>query len=122
MTPLEIGTRLIELTVADREAEALDELYAEGVVSIEGDMDPESGRWDGIAAVREKHAWWAGAAMMHQVTAEGPFAGAHSDQFVVRFTMDVTLQDQPRATSTEVGVYTVADGKIVRELYLPLPS
>jgi hypothetical protein len=66
-----------------------------------------------------KHEWWENAATVHQVDVEGPFAGNGDDHFVVRFAMDVTLDGQ-RNQMAEVGLFTVADGKIVKEVYLGL--
>ena len=66
-----------------------------------------------------KHEWWENVATVHQVDVEGPFAGNGDDHFVVRFAMDVTLDGQ-RNQMAEVGLFTVADGKIVKEVYLGL--
>lgn len=116
-----VGLRLVELTTAGQDATALDELYADSVVSVEVMSDPvaEPQRWEGIRAVREKHEWWENVATVHQVDVEGPFAGNGDDHFVVRFDMDVTLDGQ-RNQMAEVGLFTVADGKIVKEVYLGL--
>lgn len=120
MNTIEIGKRLVELATTGADAQALDELYATNVISIEADAEEESQTWEGLDAVREKHAWWESVTTMHNTTAEGPFAGEGDDQFVVRFEMDVTMQEKGRSTMSEVGLYTVADGKIAREVYLPL--
>ncbi len=120
MDAIDIGKRLVELTSAGSDAQALNELYANSVISIEANPEGEPQTWQGLDAVREKHAWWESVTTLHSSTAEGPFAGAGDDQFVVRFDMDVTMQEQGRSQMSEVGLYTVADGKIVREVYLPL--
>ncbi len=124
MNAIEIGKRLIELTTSDNDAQALEELYADDVVSIEANVgeDAKSDVFNGLAAVREKHEWWNGVATMHETTAEGPFAGEGEDQFAVRFWMDVTMEEQGRVQMAEIGLYTVSDGKIVREIYLPLAT
>jgi len=122
MNPIEIGQRLIELTTADNDAQALNELYAENVVSVEAGSDEggEAQTWEGLAAVKEKHAWWNGVATLHSMTAEGPYAGFGDNHFVIKFWMDITMEGQERSQMTEVGLYEVADSKIVREVYLPL--
>lgn len=124
MNPIEVGQRLVELARADKDPQALDELYADNVVSVEANAAEGDGpgSWEGIAAVREKHAWWNSVATVHGITAEGPYAGSGDDHFVVKFCMDVTMADQGRSEMTEVGMFTVANGKIVREVYLPLLS
>ena len=62
-----------------------------------------------------------GVATVHSVEVDGPFAGSGSEVFVVGFTMDVTM-DGERNSMREVGVFTVDQGKIVKEVYLGLAS
>ena len=116
-----VGLRLVEFTTLGKDAKVLDELYAEDVISIEILSDPaaEPQRWLGLPAVREKHPWWANAATVHNIDVEGPFAGNGDDHFVVRFAMDVSMEGR-RDKMIEVGLYTVANSKIVREVYLGL--
>ena len=121
MNAIEVGQRLIALTTADKDPQALDELYADNVVSIEADgSDGTPDIFEGIQAVRDKHAWWNSVATMHEVTAEGPYGAAADNQLAIKFGMDVTMQDQGRMQMTEIGIFTVENGKIVREVYLPL--
>jgi hypothetical protein len=55
---------------------------------------------------------------VHSFTAKGPFV-AH-DRFVVQYDADVTEKNsKKRFQLSEVGVYTVKNGKIVREEFLP---
>ena len=75
----------------------------------------------GIDAIYEKHAWWESVATVHDIDIEGPFAGNSDDHFVVRYQMDVTMEGQ-HGQMSEVGVYTVAKGKIIKEVYLDLVS
>ena len=116
-----VGLRLVELTTRGQDAKVLDELYADDVISIEILSDPaaEPQRWLGLPAVREKHAWWANAATVHNIDVEGPFAGNGDDHLVVRFAMDVSMEGR-RNKMIEVGLFTVANSKIVREVYLGL--
>ena len=54
----------------------------------------------------------------HSFDAKGPFVG--HDRFVVQYDADVTDKNsKERRKLSEVGVYTVKDGKIVREEFLP---
>lgn len=88
--------------------------WAADVVSIEppGMMPPSHGR----EAVEAKGAWWNAHHTVHGVKVEGPYV--HGDQFVVRFTMDVTNKDTgERRRMDELGVYTVRDGKIAEERF-----
>jgi hypothetical protein len=69
----------------------------------------------GRAAVKGKGDWWAANHEVHGVKVEGPFVSG--DQFVVRYTMDVTPKGEARRTMDEVGVFTVEDGKITDESF-----
>jgi ketosteroid isomerase-like protein len=89
--------------------------WSDDVVSREpmtGDMAEIRGR----KGVEGKGKWWYENHEIHSVKVEGPYV--HGDQFVVRFTMEVT----PKATGKrlaldEVGLYTVQGGKIVEERF-----
>ena len=118
-----VGLRLVELARANQDATAVEELYDENIVSIEIMSDPEAEPHigEGIQTIYEKHAWWESVATVHNIDIEGPFAGNGDDHFVVRFQMDVTMEGQ-RSQMTEVGLYTVAKGKIIKEVYLDLVS
>ena len=75
----------------------------------------------GLDAIKGKHDWWYGAHDVHQVSAEGPFLFG-DDQFSLVFDMDVTNKESgERMQAKEVGVYTVKDGKIVREEFFYSP-
>src|SRR5438477_256819 len=99
--------------------EALDTLYSKDIVSVEsqamGGGSPES---RGIEAVQGKTDWWVNNMQVHRAKVSGPFV-AH-DRFVVQYDIDVTDKNSnKRMQMSEVGVYTVKDGKIVREEFLP---
>ena len=88
--------------------------WSDDVVSREpmpGDMAIVKGR----KAVQAKGEWWYANHEIHGVKVEGPYV--HGNQFVVRFTMDVTPKTGSRMTMDEVGVFTVANGKIVDESF-----
>ena len=122
MDATEIGKRLVELTTSDRDEQAIEELYDQNIVSVEAanGSDGEAQTWEGVDAVREKHAWWNGVTTLHSMKAEGPYSGAGDNHFVVKFWMDITMDGQDREQITEVGLFEVANGKITREVYLPL--
>jgi hypothetical protein len=117
---VEIGKELVALCQEGKGLEAVDRLYDEKVVSIEGeDSDAMPARMEGIEAIRGKNSWWYGAHEIHASTAAGPFCGFRDDQFAVNFEMDVTLKETGvRSRLVEVGLYTVRDGKIVQEEFL----
>ena len=92
--------------------EALDILFADDVVSVEAVAMPGAQQEiKGLAAVKGKHEWWLAN---HEIHCDGPWP--HGDRFVVGFQYDVTNKPSgKRMKMDEVGLYTVRNGKIVRE-------
>ncbi len=117
MTNAEVGERLCELCREGKNLEAIDELYADDVVSVEaaeGD-GPLPRTVEGKETVRGKTEWWANAHEVHDNEVMGPFPHG-DDRFAVFFDVDVTnIESDQRFQLREVAVYTVADGHVVRE-------
>ena len=114
MTTEEVAKKVVELVRKQAWYEALDTLYDQDIVSVEA-TTPES---RGKEAVRGKIDWWVNAMEVHSFKASEPFVG--HDRFVVQYDADVTdKKSKERRKLSEVGVYTVKDGKIVREEFLP---
>ena len=120
MNTEQVAKKVVELTRKQAWKEALDSLYAKDIVSVEARPN-ESGSFEarGIDGVHGKTDWWVNNMEVHSVKVSGPFV-AH-DRFVVQYDIDVTDKNsKERMQLSEVGVYTVKDGKIVREEFLPL--
>ena len=114
MTTEEVAKKVVELVRKQAWHEALDTLYDKEIVSVEATA-PES---RGKEAVRGKIDWWVNAMEVHSFKASEPFV-AH-DRFVVQYDADVTEKEsKQRQQISEIGVYTVKGGKIVREEFLP---
>src|ERR1043165_4954243 len=119
MTTAEVAKKVVELVRKQAWYEALDEIYDDDAVSVEaysaGGDSPET---RGKEGVRGKIDWWVKAMEVHRFNASEPFV-AH-DRFVVQYDADVTEKEsKQRRQMSEVGVYTVKNGKIVREEFLP---
>jgi len=119
MSTEEVAKKVIEFVRKQAWSDALDALYDEDVVSVEAFSaggGPTETR--GKEGVRGKIDWWVNAMEVHSFDAAGPFVG--HDHFVVQYDADVTdKQSKQRRKLSEVGVYTVKNGKIVREEFLP---
>src|SRR5262249_51132465 len=109
---------VVELTRKQAWREAIDTLYDKDIVSVEARaMDGGSPETRGIDGVRAKTDWFEKAMQVHSFNASEPFV-AH-ERFVVQYDADVTEKEtKNRRKLSEVGVYTVKDGKIVREEFL----
>jgi len=119
MNTEEVAKKVIELVRKQAWHEALDTLYDKDIVSVEARTnDGSSPETRGKDGVRGKVDWWLENMQVHSFKANGPFV-AH-DRFVVQYDADVTDKNsKKRFQLSEVGVYTVKNGKIVREEFLP---
>jgi hypothetical protein len=119
MNTEQVAQKVVEFVRKQAWYEALDTLYDKDVVSVEArTMDGSSPETRGKEGVRAKIDWWVDAMEVHSFKANGPFV-AH-DRFVMQYDADVTDKNsKERRQLSEVGVYTVKNGKIVREEFLP---
>ena len=120
MNTMEIARKMVELCRQGKNAEALDTLFADDLVSVEAVAMP-GGQQEakGLAAVKAKGEWWVTNHEIHGVVVEGPLVAC--SHFTVVFKMDVTFKPQAkRHTMEEVAVYKVAGGKIVYEEFFYL--
>ena len=120
MTTEEVAKKLVELCDKGEYEEATRTLYDPEIVSVEprpmGDMPPEI---HGLDAVCAKTKWWLENHEVHSTKATGPFVAR--DTFVVRFDIDLTEKNSgQRFQGSEVGIYKVKDGRVVREEFLPM--
>jgi ketosteroid isomerase-like protein len=114
----EIGQRLVELCRQGKNMQAVDELYADDIVSVEVHGTPEMpARMQGIEAIRGKTRWWFDNHEVHDTEIEGPWP--HGDRFIVTMMIDVTSKVGPMAGQRmkfkEACLYTVRNGKIAQE-------
>ncbi|MGZ8796524.1 MAG: SnoaL-like domain-containing protein [Thermoanaerobaculia bacterium] len=114
----EVGKKLVELCRKGSNMEAIDKLYNKDIVSVEATGSPEMPQEiRGVDKVRGKNQWWYDNHEVHSATVEGPFP--HKDRFAVIHHYEMTPKAGPgkgkRVKLDEVAVYTVKDGKIVRE-------
>jgi hypothetical protein len=114
MTTVEIANTLVALCKQGKNLEAK-ALYAQEAVSVEAFVPPGMDRVSrGLAAIQAKGAWWGENHEIHSATVAGPWP--LDDRFIVGFKFDVTNKPSGRRmTMEEMGLYTVANGKIVRE-------
>lgn len=115
MNTMEIARKLVELCKQGKNMEALDTLFAADVVSVEAGAMPGMDREaKGLAAVKGKGEWWLANHEVHSASVTGPWP--HDDRFIVGFKYDVTNKPSgKRMQMDEVGLYTVRNGKIIRE-------
>jgi ketosteroid isomerase-like protein len=116
MSAREVGRKLVELCKQGKNMESIGALYADDVTSIEAADFPGFARVTrGKLAVIEKNIAWATANEVHSAITEGPFPNG-DDRFAVIFRYEVLNKPSGRRNQLdEVALFTVANGKVVRE-------
>ena len=112
-----VADELVELCRAGRNLDAIAKLYDPKIVSIEPiGSDTKPAEMSGIDAIRQKNESWYDTYEVNSVNVEGPFVG--EDQFAVRYDYETTAKaDGKKMRMTEMALYTVKDGRIVREQF-----
>ena len=115
MTTKDIAKKLVELCKQGKNEEVLNSLYSADAVSVEAGRPAGMSREaKGVTAIKAKGEWWMNNHEIHSASVRGPWP--HDDRFVVGFTFDVTNKPSGKCiTLDEVGLYTVHNGKIVKE-------
>jgi len=120
MNTSQIASRLVELCRRHEDAVAQRELFSDDAVSIEPEGTP-GGVARGRAALAEKAKMFADRFEVHGETVSDPVVS--TDFFACTMTADVTdRQSKQRLTLSEVCVYEVKNGKIVREQFFYRPG
>jgi ketosteroid isomerase-like protein len=112
-----VANELVALCRAGRNLDAIAKLYSPKIVSIEPvDTEALPAEMTGIDAIRQKNEWWFDNNELNSYEVNGPFIG--EDQFAVQYLFDTTSKSTgQRSVMTEMALYTVKDGKIVREQF-----
>jgi len=120
MTTEEVGKKLVNSCRNREWMKAIDSLYGKDIVSVEPRaMENMPAEMRGLDQVKGKTQWFVDNHEIHDSKVSGPFVAG--DKFVVRFDIDVTEKaSKERMRMSEVGIYTVKDGKVSREEFLPL--
>lgn len=115
MSTTEIGKRYVELVSQHKYDECVNELFAKDAISVEAFAPPGQDRTvRGVEAIHAKGKWWGDNHTVHSASVLGPYP--HDDRFAVHFAYDITFKPENRRfPMNEVGVFTVKDGKIVKE-------
>lgn len=114
MNTQDLANQLVSWYNAGEEERCYQELYSPNIVSIEtnGEFDDAVG----MEAVAKKGEWWNENFEVHSTEASDPVVA--DNWFSVRFDMDTTHRPSGyRSKSSEIAVFQVADGKIVREQF-----
>ena len=112
-----VAEELVAFCRAGRNMDAINTLYSPEIVSVESMGNEQMPReMKGIDAIRQKNKWWSDNNEVHSANVDGPFVG--EDKFAVYYNYDVTFKPTGKRTPMEeMALYTVKDGKVVREQF-----
>jgi ketosteroid isomerase-like protein len=84
---IEIGKKLVEFCKQNENLKAVNELYADEIVSLESMSSPQgTDQAQGIEAIRRKNKQWEDEMEVHEMDVQGPFP--LGDRFAVHFKFD----------------------------------
>ncbi len=117
-----VAEELVSFCRAGRNMDAINTLYSPEIVSVESMGSEQMPReMKGIDAIRQKNKWWSDNNEVHSAEVDGPFVG--DGKFSVYYSFDTTFKPTgKRNRMEEVALYTVKDGKIVREQFFYNPT
>ena len=117
-----VAHELVDLCREGRNLEAVERLYAGDIVSVESSgNDQMPAEMRGKETIRGKNQWWFDNFEVHSAKVNGPFVG--EDQFAVQFEWDATEKATgTRVRMSEMALYTVKSGKVVREQFFYNPN
>jgi hypothetical protein len=112
-----VAEELVAFCRTGRNMDAINTLYSPDIVSVESMGNEQMPReMKGIDAIRQKNKWWGENNEVHSSVVDGPFIG--EDKFAVYYNYDVTFKPTGQRTPMEeMALYTVKDGKVVREQF-----
>ena len=112
----EIASKLVAWCNTGDFEKPYQQLYSDKIVSIENDGKAEGAYVEGFEGIKKKGEWWQENFEVHSSKASDPVVA--DNWFSVKFTMDTTHKPSgQRSKTSEIAVYEVQDGKIVKEQF-----
>lgn len=115
MNTQDVANKLIQLCREGKNVDAIDELYADDIVSYEpkgSDMEVMEGK---AAVINKNKLWFDMVEEIHGISISDPIVSG--DFFACAMDIDVTYKGMGRDMMNEICVYEVEDGKIVSERF-----
>lgn len=112
----EIAHRFVNLRNTNKADKLRAEFYSPDIESIEEGNTSEIGRVKGMSGLGKKGQGLSKQFEVHNIKASDPVAA--DNWFSIKFEIDTTDKNSgERSTLSEIGVYKVENGKIVKEHY-----
>ncbi|HEY8780285.1 MAG TPA: nuclear transport factor 2 family protein [Mucilaginibacter sp.] len=121
MTAQEVANRLVQLCREGKNADAINELYDDKVVSIEPEGSPMGGKTVGKDAILENtNQWFNSVEQIHSVNISDPIVSGNF--FACTMSVDATYKGKGRNAMDELCVFEVKDGRIVKDQFFYNPG
>ena len=120
---IKLGQEFVQAMRDRRGIGHVEEIYAEHAQSVEAVVPPgrEFRIAKGRGAIKAKREDWTATHDIHKLEADGPYVHP-PNRFAVRLEAEVTQKATGRQmTLREIAIYTVEEGKIVREEFFMMP-
>jgi hypothetical protein len=116
MEAKEIAEKLVKWCKEGDFEKPYQHLYSPEIVSIENDGSSENGLVKGMEGIQKKGEWWKENFEVHNTTVSEPIVA--KNWFSLKFEMDTTHKPSGhRSTMSEIAVFEVKEGKIVKEQF-----
>jgi hypothetical protein len=109
----EVAEKLVAYCREGKNIDAINELYADGIVSNEAKGSSQELTEGKIGVLAKNQGWFESVAEIHGVTISDPLVTGNF--FAVGMDMDVTYKKSGRMAMKEVAVYEARNGKVVSE-------
>lgn len=111
MTTQKVADRLIQLCREGKNLQAIDELYADNVISKEPKGHPHEVTKGKEAVKDHTRQYQASVLETHSVHISDPIV--YGNHFVFSLEIDATYKERGRVRGGELCVYEVKDGKVI---------
>lgn len=115
MNTQQVADRLVSLCRAGENMKAVEELYADHIVSKEMPSMPNNKTEGKDKVIQKSKDWYANLEEFHGGSVSDPIVA--DNHFSCSMKMDCTFKDRGRTEIEELCVYQVADGQIVEEQF-----
>jgi len=112
----EVAIRLVELCREGKNAQAINELYDDNIVSVEPEGSPMAGKTEGKQAVLDgTNRWYDSVQELHSAEISDPIVTGNF--FACAMNVDATYKEHGRNVMNEICVFEVKDGRIIHSQF-----
>jgi len=112
----EVANRLVELCREGKNAQAINELYDDNIVSVEPEGSPMAGKTEGKQAVLDgTNRWYDSVQELHSAEISDPIVTGNF--FACAMNVDATYKEHGRNVMNEICVFEVKDGRIIHSQF-----